>query len=169
MHTRLVAIDQAKRSIVSEQEHRHAMDPLVTTRVADLVSAVEQGDADYVGKMLALRVRVDTPDLLTGNCALHTAVLHHIELLPMLLPHAEDPDALDVGGSTALACVVHELADATDPARRQQLIDAAGQLLQAGANPHAGVAEQSALALARLYEMPDVEALLERGVEHELQ
>ena len=145
------------------------MDPLVTSRVADLVSAIEQGDADYVGKLLALRVRVDAPDLLTGNTALHTAVLFHVELLPMLLPHAEDLDALDVGGSTALACVVHEIADAADPARRQQLIDAAGQLLHAGADPRAGVSDQSALALARLYEMPDVEALLERGAMHELQ
>ena len=145
------------------------MDPLLTTRVADLVSAVEQGDADYVGKMLALRVRVDAPDLLTGNCALHAAVLFHLELLPMLLKHAQDPDALDAGGSTALACVVHEIADAQDAARRTQLVGAAEQLLRAGADPRAGVAEQSALVLARLYDMPDVEALLARGAEHELQ
>lgn len=145
------------------------MDPLVTSRIADLVSAVEQGDAEFVNKLLALRAQVDVPDLLTGNTALHAAVLCHVELLPALLKHARNPDAPDAGGATPLSCVVHELADAADPARRQRLIDAAERLLNAGADPGAGASDQSALELARLYELSDVEALLCRRPERELQ
>ena len=136
------------------------MDPLAATRVADLVSAVEQGDAEYVNKMLALRVQVDEPDVLTGNSALHAAVLYHVELLPALLKQAGNPDALDAGGATALSCVVHELSDAPEAARRQQLMEAAARLLDAGADPRAGASDQAALELARLYELADVEALL---------
>ena len=139
------------------------MDPLAATRVADLVSAVEHGDADYVNKMLALHAPVDAADVLTGNSALHAAVLYHVELLPELLKHADNPDALDIGGATPLSCVVHELSDTSDASRRQQLVDAATHLLRAGADPRAGASDQSALELARLYELPEVEALLVRG------
>ncbi|MCM5682459.1 hypothetical protein M8A51_23265 [Schlegelella sp. S2-27] len=136
------------------------MDPLAATRVADLVSAVEQGDAEYIDRMLALQVQVDEPDVLTGNSALHAAVLYHLELLPALLKHAANPDALDVGGATPLSCVLHELGEGPVGARRQQLVEAAAHLLHAGADPRAGASDQSALELARLYELPDVEALL---------
>ena len=136
------------------------MDPLAATRVADLVSAVEQGDADYVNKMLAVHAHVDEADVLTGNSALHAAVLHHVELLPALLEHAGNPDALDAAGATPLSYVVHELGDAPDAARRRQLVDAATRLLRAGADPRAGASDQSALELARLYELPEIEALL---------
>lgn len=139
------------------------MDPLNASLLTDLVSATEQGDVEHVRRLLALGVRPDVIDLSSGWSALHSSVLHSPLLLPTLLEYTANPDAPQVMGGTPLSYVIHELGEQPDTKRKQQLFEAIDVLLQAGASPNVGGNDQTALELARLYKMPDVEnALLAR-------
>jgi ankyrin repeat protein len=139
-----------------------SIDPLNDALLADLVSATKQGDAEQVRLLLGLGVRPDVVDHISGWSALHMSVLYNPLLLPTLLEHTSNPDLPKVMGGTPLSYVVHELGEKPDAERRQELFEAIALLLQAGANPKSGATDQTAIELARLYHMPDVEAALER-------
>jgi hypothetical protein len=136
------------------------MNPLSASLLSDLVSATERADVEHVRELLSLGVRPDLIDMMSGWSALHSSVLHCPLLLATLLEYTAAPDEPQVMGGTPLSYVVHELGENPDPQRRQQLLDAINLLLRAGANPKCGGADQTALALARLYKMPDVENFL---------
>ena len=136
------------------------MDPLSASVLIDLVSAAGQSDVEHVRRLLALGVRPDVIETRSGWSALHSSVLHNPPLLPTLLEYTDDPDAPLVMGGTPLSYVVHELAEHPDDKRKQQLFEAIEVLLQAGANPACGAADQTPLELARLYRRPDIEDAL---------
>ena len=136
------------------------MDVLDRSLLIDLVSATKAGDLGRIRLLLDRGVRPDVVDSESGLSALHAAVMFHTEALEIMLPYARSLDRAIIGG-TALSYVVHEFADSKDEERRAELISALKVLLRAGANPQAGGADP-ALGLARLYNLPDLEALLKR-------
>jgi hypothetical protein len=140
------------------------MNSLQRSLLSDLVAVTVQGDAEQVRRLLSLGVRPDAIDKSSGWSALHASVLHNPSLLPTLLKFTETPDSPLVMGGTPLSYVVHELGENPDPDRRQSLFEAIGLLMHAGANPQCGGSDQTALELARLYKMPEVEALLLKGI-----
>ena len=136
------------------------MGPVSASLLSDLVHATEHGDVEHVRRLLALGVRPDVIDLSSGWSALHSSVLHNPLLLPTLLEYTADPNAPQVMGGTPLSYVVHELGEHPDAGRKQKLLDAIDLLLRAGADPKGGGGDQTALELARLYKMSDVENAL---------
>jgi hypothetical protein len=136
------------------------MESFENSRVADLVSAIQQNDEQRVNMLLELRVQPDTVDIGSGYSALHAAAVFAPNILPVLLPHCAHPDSAVVMGGTALSYVVHELGECPDAERQKALLNAAEQLLKSGAKPWIKDTDQSPMSLARAYNLPDVEELL---------
>lgn len=136
------------------------MDLLSSLLVPDLVSATERGDSERMRELLMRGAKPEVIDRSTGWSALHSSVIHCPWLLATLLEYTSAPDEPQVGGGTPLSYVVHELGESPDLKRRLQLFVAVQILLRAGANPKCGGPDQTALGLARLYKMPDVEKVL---------
>jgi ankyrin repeat protein len=136
------------------------MDPLSDSLLVDLVSATKRGDVEHIRRLLALGASPHVIEPESGWSALHTSVLYNPLLLPTLLEYTADPDAPWVMGGTPLSYVVHELAEDPDDKRKQELFEAIAVLVQAGANPECGGADQTALELARLYGRRDIEDAL---------
>lgn len=128
--------------------------------VPDLVSATERGESARVRELLLRGAKPDVIDGVTGWSALHSSILHCPWLLATLLEYTTAPDEPKVGGGTPLSYVVHELGENPEPMRRQHLFAAIHLLLRAGANPQCGGPDQTAIGLARLYKMPEIEKVL---------
>lgn len=138
------------------------MNPLRDSLLRDLVSGAAKGDFDAVCELLSLGLPVDGAENPRGFSALHAAAgAGQVEVLEVLLRHCADPDSPQMAGATPLAHAIHELADPSDPtipySRRLQILHI---LLDAGAKPTAGGPGQEPIALARLYGLASVEALL---------
>ena len=139
------------------------MDPLSQSLLQDLISATRLGDLEAIERLLALGVRPNVIDIHSRLSALHAAVMYQVGTLELLLRHCDDPDRPTILGGTALSYAIHELGESPPPEKREALLGAIKALLEAGANPRYGAADQTALELVRLYGLKDVESLLTGG------
>lgn len=135
-------------------------DPLADSFLRDLIEATRTGDLERMDHLLSSGIRPDARETISGDSALHAAMAHHPELVARLLPFAVDPDAPRAGIGTPLAHVVQELGENPPPAVRQKLLQAMKELLAAGADPWYRGTDYSPVELARLHELPEIEALL---------
>ena len=140
------------------------MDMILRSLLRDLVLAVEQNDREHVELLLSSSLWANAPDGFGRKSAFFAAVesgqLEMVHWLIEHMPHPDFPD-IDIGNSTPLSYVIHELGEEHPPIIRQRWLAMMECLLEAGADPTAGTREGEPLVLSRLYGMKDIEKILE--------
>jgi ankyrin repeat protein len=138
------------------------MSILASSLERDLIQAASDGEPERVSELIEAGVN---PSALPSGCpepALHSAAARaHLPIVKMLLAHGCPVDLPDSTGSTALALVVHTIAESPEGLDHERLFGVALELLRLGASPQAGRSrEDTPIALARAYGLADLESKL---------
>ena len=140
------------------------MDIIFRSLLRDLVLAVEQNDREHVELLLSNSLRADVPDGFGVLTAFHAAVeAGNLEIVRWLIGCVDRPDLFD-NDRMPLSYVIHQLGEAPSLMMRQHWLQMMECLLEAGADPTAGNRDEQPIILSRLYDMKDIETILEQYV-----